>query len=137
VPVQVGGGIRTRERIEGYLDAGVARVIIGTLAIEQPVLTADLCQRFPDRIAVIHGPRRFTYAEFHARSRRLASALAARGVGEGDTVSVMLTAQELIAFARENLPHFAVPRAVVFGPLPTTATGKIQKYELRRRAREL
>ena len=92
---------------------------------------------FPDRIAVIHGPRRFTYAEFHARSRRLASALAARGVGEGDTVSVMLTAQELIAFARENLPHFAVPRAVVFGPLPTTATGKIQKYELRRRAREL
>jgi phosphoribosylformimino-5-aminoimidazole carboxamide ribotide isomerase len=52
VLVQVGGGIRTRERIEGYLDAGVARVIIGTLAVEQPALTADLCQRFPDRIAV-------------------------------------------------------------------------------------
>jgi fatty-acyl-CoA synthase len=48
-----------------------------------------------------------------------------------------LTAEELIAFARENLPHFAVPRTVIFGPLPTTATGKIQKFELRERARAL
>jgi fatty-acyl-CoA synthase len=48
-----------------------------------------------------------------------------------------LTADELIAFAREHLPHFAVPKTVVFGPLPVTATGKIQKYELRERARAL
>ena len=48
-----------------------------------------------------------------------------------------LTAEELIAFAREHLPHFAVPRTVIFGPLPTTATGKIQKFELRERARTL
>jgi fatty-acyl-CoA synthase len=48
-----------------------------------------------------------------------------------------LTAEELIAFAREHLPHFAVPRTVIFGPLPTTATGKIQKFELRERARAL
>jgi fatty-acyl-CoA synthase len=48
-----------------------------------------------------------------------------------------LTAEELIAFAREHLPRFAVPRTVIFGPLPTTATGKIQKFELRERARSL
>jgi len=48
-----------------------------------------------------------------------------------------LTAEELIVFAREHLPHFAVPRTVIFGPLPTTATGKIQKFELRERARAL
>jgi len=47
------------------------------------------------------------------------------------------TAEELIAFARENLPRFAVPRTVIFGPLPTTATGKIQKFELRQRVRTL
>jgi len=47
------------------------------------------------------------------------------------------TAEELIAFARDRLPHFAVPKTVVFGPLPTTATGKIQKYVLRERARAL
>lgn len=52
VPVQVGGGIRTSERIQHYVDVGVARVIIGTLAVEQPDLTADLCGRFPGQIAV-------------------------------------------------------------------------------------
>jgi phosphoribosylformimino-5-aminoimidazole carboxamide ribotide isomerase len=52
VPVQVGGGIRTIERIERCLQLGVARVILGTLAIEQPLVTADLCRRFPGRIAV-------------------------------------------------------------------------------------
>jgi phosphoribosylformimino-5-aminoimidazole carboxamide ribotide isomerase len=52
VPVQVGGGIRTIERIERYLGLGVARVIIGTLAIEQPLVAADVCRRFPERIAV-------------------------------------------------------------------------------------
>ena len=45
---------------------------------------------FPSQMAVIHGSRRWTYAEFYARSRRLASALAKRGIGKGDTVSVML-----------------------------------------------
>jgi len=48
-----------------------------------------------------------------------------------------VTAEELVAFARENLPRFAVPRTVIFGPLPTTATGKIQKFELRLRVRAL
>jgi phosphoribosylformimino-5-aminoimidazole carboxamide ribotide isomerase len=52
VPVQVGGGIRTLERVERYLGLGVARVILSTLAIEQPSVTADLCQRFAGRIAV-------------------------------------------------------------------------------------
>ena len=47
-------------------------------------------QVFPDRVAVIHGDLRRTYRDLYARSRRLASALAARGIGRGDTVSVML-----------------------------------------------
>jgi phosphoribosylformimino-5-aminoimidazole carboxamide ribotide isomerase len=52
VPVQVGGGIRTMDRIGHYLELGVARVIISTLAVEQPMITADICLRFPGRIAV-------------------------------------------------------------------------------------
>jgi fatty-acyl-CoA synthase len=47
------------------------------------------------------------------------------------------TAEELIAFCREQLAHFKAPKSVVFGPLPTTATGKIQKFTLRERARKL
>src|SRR5215472_3826295 len=44
----------------------------------------------PDQSAVIHGARTWTYREFYARARRLASALARRGIKRGDTVSVML-----------------------------------------------
>jgi fatty-acyl-CoA synthase len=45
---------------------------------------------FPDRTAIIHGSLRRNYRDFYARSRRLASALAKRGIGRGDTVAVML-----------------------------------------------
>src|SRR5579884_11645 len=46
-------------------------------------------------------------------------------------------AEDIIAWYREHLAHYKVPRTVVFGPLPKTSTGKIQKYALRERAKEL
>jgi len=45
------------------------------------------------------------------------------------------TAEEIIAFCRERLAHFKAPRTVMFGPLPKTSTGKIQKFMLRERAK--
>ncbi|HUO88387.1 MAG TPA: acyl-CoA synthetase [Rhizomicrobium sp.] len=45
---------------------------------------------FPERTAIVHGRQRFTYAEYYARSRRLASALTKAGVRKGDTVAAML-----------------------------------------------
>jgi fatty-acyl-CoA synthase len=59
---------------------------------------------YPQRLAVVHGARRFTWKETYARCRRLASALARRGIGKGDTVAAMLA----------NTPemyecHFGVP----------------------------
>ena len=45
------------------------------------------------------------------------------------------TAEAIIAWCREHLAHFKAPRAVVFGPLPKTSTGKIQKYLLREQAK--
>ncbi len=47
------------------------------------------------------------------------------------------TADEIIEFCRDQLAHFKAPKSVVFGALPTTATGKIQKFMLRERARTL
>jgi fatty-acyl-CoA synthase len=46
-----------------------------------------------------------------------------------------VTAEEIIAFCREHLARFKVPRAVIFGALPKTSTGKIQKFVLRERAK--
>src|SRR5258706_1164871 len=59
---------------------------------------------YPQRVAVIHGARRYTWQQTYARCRRLASALAKRGIGVGDAVAVMLA----------NTPemyecHFGVP----------------------------
>ncbi|WP_138467233.1 acyl-CoA synthetase [Poseidonocella sp. HB161398] len=61
---------------------------------------------YPDNLAVVHGPVRRTWSETYARCRRLASALAARGIGKGDTVAIVAA----------NIPemfeaHFAVPMA--------------------------
>ncbi len=48
-----------------------------------------------------------------------------------------VTADELIAFCRDNLARFKAPKTVVFGDLPKTSTGKVQKYTLRERAAAL
>jgi fatty-acyl-CoA synthase len=47
------------------------------------------------------------------------------------------TPDEIVAFCRANLASYKVPRTVVFGPLPKTSTGKIQKFTLREQARAL
>jgi fatty-acyl-CoA synthase len=51
---------------------------------------ARAAQVYPDQIAIIHGARSWTYREFYARARRLASALVKRGVKRGDTVAAVL-----------------------------------------------
>jgi len=48
-----------------------------------------------------------------------------------------VSAEDIVAWCRANLAHYKVPRTVVFGPLPKTSTGKIQKFELRERAKEI
>jgi fatty-acyl-CoA synthase len=45
--------------------------------------------------------------------------------------------QEIVDFCRENMAHFKAPRTVVFGELPKTSTGKIQKFVLREKANDL
>src|SRR5437588_8321139 len=59
---------------------------------------------WPHKIAVRHGAQAYTYREFEARCRRLASALARRGVGRGDTVAVMAPNVPALLEA-----HYAVP----------------------------
>ena len=60
----------------------------------QPLTPLTFLERaadvYPDRIAIIHGALRRTYRDFHTRSKQLASALARRGIGRGDTVAVLL-----------------------------------------------
>ncbi len=52
IPCQLGGGIRDMATIEGWLAAGIARVILGTAALKNPALVREACRRFPGRIAI-------------------------------------------------------------------------------------
>jgi phosphoribosylformimino-5-aminoimidazole carboxamide ribotide isomerase len=51
-PVQLGGGIRTLEHMESWLNKGLARVILGTVAVRDPELVKAACKLFPGKIAV-------------------------------------------------------------------------------------
>ena len=77
-------------------------------ANHQPLSPLPFLERaasvFPDHIAVVHGNTKLTYAQFYRRCRQFASVLAARGIGRGDTVSVMLANTPPMLEA-----HYAVP----------------------------
>jgi len=74
----------------------------------QPLTTLTFIERaaavYPDHTAVIHGKLRRSYADLYARTRRLASALARRGIGRGDTVSVFAANTPAMLEA-----HYGVP----------------------------
>jgi phosphoribosylformimino-5-aminoimidazole carboxamide ribotide isomerase len=50
--LQLGGGIRTMDRIDAWLSLGIARVILGTVALKDPPLVKEACRLFPGKIAV-------------------------------------------------------------------------------------
>ena len=52
VPAQLGGGIRDMKTIEAWIDKGLARVILGTVAVENPDLVREAAREFPGRVAV-------------------------------------------------------------------------------------
>src|ERR1700733_2867576 len=111
-----------------YDESHLARGRANFAALSPLSFLARAAAIYPQKIAVIHGARSFTYAEFYARCRRLADALRQRGVGKGDTVSLMapnvpamLEAHYGVAMAGAGLnglhhPVAARQNALLFGP---------------------
>lgn len=52
LPIQIGGGIRTVDTVEAYLEAGVSYVIIGTQAVKEPEFVTELCAEFPGNVII-------------------------------------------------------------------------------------
>jgi len=52
IPVQLAGGMRSREQIEAWIDKGAGRIVIGTLAAKQPQIVAELAKYYPDQIVL-------------------------------------------------------------------------------------
>ncbi|GGF04472.1 acyl-CoA synthetase [Stappia taiwanensis] len=81
---------------------------------------------FPDRTAIVHGTRRTSYQDFYARARQLASALAARGIGKNDTVTVMLSNTPPMLEA-----HYGVPMTgAVLHSLNTRLDATVLAFQL-------
>lgn len=93
VQVQVGGGIRTDERARALLDAGAARVIVGTRAVEDPEWLASLAGAFPDRVIVaadVRERRVLTHGWARAQARDVTEFVA--GIAELPLAGVLVTA---------------------------------------------
>ena len=52
IPIEIGGGIRNEETIQRYLDVGVNRLVIGTLALKEVDWFREMCRKFPDRLVL-------------------------------------------------------------------------------------
>ena len=96
----------------------------------QPLTPLSFLERaasvFPDHTAIIHGLRKWNYADFYARARRLASALTKSGIERGDTVSVMLANTPAMLEA-----HYGVPMTgAVLNPLNTRLDPRIIAFTL-------
>jgi fatty-acyl-CoA synthase len=74
----------------------------------QPLTPISYLERvakvFPDQVAIVHGGQRTSYRDFWERSVKLASALAKRGIGKGDTVTVMLSNTPAMLEAHHGVP---------------------------------
>jgi len=84
--------------------AGLERNLANYTPLSPLSLIARTAYAYPDQLAVVHGDRRYTWADTYARSRRLASALVQAGVGHGTTVAVMAANTPEMVEA-----HFGVP----------------------------
>ena len=119
----------------------------GDLAVEHPDGYVEIKDRAKD--IIISGGENISSVEVEIALYRhpavqLAAVVARPDEKWGETPCAFVqlkpgvdaSADEIIAFCREQLAHYKAPKSVVFGPLPTTATGKIQKYVLRQQARD-
>jgi fatty-acyl-CoA synthase len=85
-------------------EVGLDRQAVNHVPLSPVSFLARSAGVYPERVAVIHGARRYTWSQFNARACRLASALKAAGVGRGDTVAVIAAnTPEMIE------AHFGVP----------------------------
>ncbi len=87
-------------------EVGLGRNVANHVPLTPLSFLARAAAVYPRRTAYIHGEQRTSYAELYGRSRRLASALAARGIGPGDTVAVMAPNVPALLEA-----HYGVPMA--------------------------
>ena len=92
IPVQLGGGIRDMATVARWLELGVARVILGTVAVTDPDLVRQACRRFPGRIVVgIDARDGYVATEGWAQTSTLAAPELARRFEDAGVAAIVYT----------------------------------------------
>ncbi len=128
-PVQLGGGIRDRATIEGWLGAGIARVILGTAAVKDPDLVHEACRAYPGRIAVgIDARDGIVAVEGWAEDGGLAVADVARRFADAGVAAIIYTdiGRDGALTGVNVAATVALARAV---PVPVIASGGVASLE--------
>ena len=147
--------LRSNTLMKGYLKNPAATAAAfehgwlhtGDLAVSHPDGYVEIKDRSKD--IIISGGENISSLEVEEALYRHPEVMEAAVVAKPDPIwgetpcafvalkpdSGWVSAEDIVAWCRANLAHYKVPRTVVFGPLPKTSTGKIQKFELRERAK--
>lgn len=125
LPVQLGGGVRSRETVAAYLAAGVARIVIGSLAIERPEALVALAEEFPGRIVLGLDARDGLVATrgWLETSRLRAVDVARRHAGLPLAAIVSTDIARDGMLSGPNLP--ALAEMIAATPLPVVASGGV------------
>jgi phosphoribosylformimino-5-aminoimidazole carboxamide ribotide isomerase len=129
LPVQLGGGIRDMATVARWLEAGVARVILGTAAVKTPALVSEACRAFPGRIAVGIDARggRVAVEGWAEESEVLAADLARRFEDEGVAAVIYTDIERDGALAGVNVEATAELAHSV--ALPVIASGGVSSLD--------
>jgi len=137
VPTQLGGGIRTLETITRVLKAGVERIILGTVAVEDPALVQAACAKYPDSVVI----------SIDARDGQVAT----RGWLQGTSISAIQLAKNMVDLGVKRFIYTDIARdGTLSGPnyagitdlintirLPVIAAGGISSLEHLRELKHL
>jgi len=125
VPVQLGGGIRTCEDAAALLDGGVDRVILGTAAVENPELVADLAADYPGRVVVsLDAKGEEVVVDGWTESTGLDPAGAAARYAELGAGAILFTDVD-VEGRMEGVRADRVRRLVEAVPIPVVASGGV------------
>jgi phosphoribosylformimino-5-aminoimidazole carboxamide ribotide isomerase len=117
VPTQLGGGVRTLETITQLLKAGVERVILGTVAVENSALVKEACRRYPDSIII----------SIDARDGQVAT----RGWLQGTSVQAVNLARDLVSLGVRRFIYTDITRdGTLAGPNYKAITELIEAVNL-------
>jgi len=129
IPLQVGGGIRSRDRVEEILGLGTDRVVVGTKAVEDPDWAAAMCESFEDRVVIALDAREGKVAvEGWKKTSEVGVVELAQELEEAEPAAFLYT--DVHRDGMLTSPHFEGVRELVEATeIPVIASGGVSSVE--------